>query len=97
MSKSILVIDTPKICDECEFCYWSDGRFRTCGITHMGISKQDLEYIGKTKPDWCPLSLLPEKMIVLDINDIYEHKYTEGWNDCLDEIIGEINEINKFK
>ena len=92
MSKSVIVIDTPNDCDNCDFCYWSDGRFRTCGITHMGISKQNMEHIEKSKPDWCPLVPLPEKLE--GNNSIYYQwgDYEDGWNHCIDAILGEQNE-----
>lgn len=53
MSKSALVMDTPKKCDSCMYV----GTFYDfCKINYRYI--EDLS----TKPDWCPLKPLSEKM-----------------------------------
>lgn len=56
MSKSILVIDTPKSCADCPCCF-ADNVMVWCG------KEQDIlcepgempEGIETFKPDWCPL------------------------------------------
>lgn len=79
MSKSVLVIDTPKKCDSCiyvsTFCSF-------CGINCRDIKDTSV------KPDWCPLMDLPEKDNFDDLYDEYYTGYHDGWNDCLREITG---------
>ena len=83
MSKSILVIDTPENCDECrlmrEHFDHGYGWIKECigsGIDDCIVFKRKLE-------DYCPLKPMPEKEIVRGFD-----RYEEGWNDCIDEILG---------
>ena len=90
MSKSILIMDTPKNCDECPlvnslyFGVWCNSTGKELEDTH-------------TKPDWCPLSLLPERInlrqyvdnCAADMNSVIAYAYAQGYNDCLDEILEE--------
>ena len=84
MSKSVLVLDTPKNCNSCVLC---------CGRLYpfckMNVFR-DIED-SDTVPDWCPLKPLPEK-----VDDEKERKLGDfeplfkiGWNACIDEITGE--------
>lgn len=50
---------------------------------------------AKNKPSWCPLKPIPQKAI----NDerptdksIIDHSFCEGWNACIDEILGETDD-----
>lgn len=69
MSKSIVVVDTPETCVDCIFCqeYGIGSRkYAFCYVTN-GDSENDMKPIDciygyrQSKPDWCPLKLLPEK------------------------------------
>jgi hypothetical protein len=87
-------METPCNCYECEL-----NNYHFCNVTGENIEEyRNTEY----KPDWCPLSPLPEK-IDLDkyfmrgdcksmthmVMNIHDH----GWNDCIDEILkGQNNE-----
>ena len=84
MSKSVLVIDTPKKCDSCIYV----GTF--CSFCR--INCRDIKDTS-TKPDWCPLMDLPEKDDFDDLYDEYYTGYHDGWNRCLEERInnGESN------
>lgn len=53
MSKSVLAIDTPK---KCSSCIYVGAFYDFCKINYRYI--EDLS----TKPNWCPLNPLPEKM-----------------------------------
>lgn len=103
MSKSVLVIDTPENCVDCIFCqeYGIGSRkYAYCYATN-GDSENDMKLIDcmygyrQSKPDWCPLKPLPEKMKVTGIYN-YVHleaegkpsRYRLGWNDCIDAITG---------
>lgn len=78
MSKSILVIDTPRDCFGCP-CYSSiENGIYFCNKENRIISKQD---IAKFKPDWCPLRDLPEKYEPVSMN------FERGFNACIYEIL----------
>ena len=102
MSKSVLVIDTPENCLDCQFCYeLGEGVEACCSIMDDNKDKSlmkeiDCEYgYCQGKPDWCPLKPLPEKMEMIGkYNQEYFQKggkmpsYKVGWNACIDEITG---------
>lgn len=88
MSKSILVIDTPKRCSMCKFMRNTDEEYHYCRV--LGFDYQVDDYMMSTlngKSDWCPLVDLPEKMNADDYLDDDREPYTNGWNDCIDEIL----------
>lgn len=76
MSKALLVIDMPEKCDYCELLYH--------------CHKDDEPYDPNAKPDWCPLRETPKKKTISQLTqedaDIY---YEQGYNDCIDDILGE--------
>lgn len=79
MSKSVLVIDTPKKCDSCIYV----GTFHPfCKINCRDIKDTSI------KPDWCPLKPLP-KYKSMEKPGEYEYGKMHGWNQCIDEITGE--------
>lgn len=87
MSKSVLVMDTPKYCALCVLRSGVHHPF--CRANNRDIT--DLSII----PDWCPLKPLPEKMKVTGIYNSEYFKaggkppsYKIGWNACIDEITG---------
>ena len=92
MSKSVLLIDTPENCLDCQFCYELDeGVEACCSISDDDkdtslMKKIDCEHgYCQGKPDWCPLKELPNKK---NWGEIFNGN-VKGWNDCLKEIIGE--------
>lgn len=80
MSKSVLVIDTPKNCNSCVLC---------CGRLYpfckMNVFR-DIED-SDTVPDWCPLKPLPEKITRVAVTDHW-NSIKAGWNNCIDAITG---------
>ena len=74
-TKAILVIDMPTNCIDCPV--------RCDGYTPN-------EFIEKSnkKPSWCPLRPMPKKQYSSE-KDEYVDLLNEGWNRCLDEIMGE--------
>ena len=88
MSKAILVLDEmPKDCKCCPIHFldiynndsqrwWCGGTLKTLEIT--------------VRPNWCPLREVPERQ-VRDYPgyDRYITGYDDGWDDCLNEILGE--------
>ena len=96
MSKSVLLIDTPENCLDCQFCYELDeGVEACCSISDDDkdtslMKKINYEYgYCQGKPDWCPLKPLPENDNFDDPYDEYYTGYRDGWNRCLEEITGE--------
>ena len=87
--KSVVVIDTPETCKECLF---NGFNWNVCILVDEDID----EYVNpdETKPEWCPLRPLPRyrEMFVGDRDKrevMLGKAYLKGWNDCLEEIMGE--------
>lgn len=97
MSKSVLVIDTPENCLDCQFCYELDeGVEACCSISDDDedtslMKKIDCEYgYCQGKPDWCPLKPLPEKKEYVDPTSSAKAKkniIAVGWNTCINTIV----------
>lgn len=80
MSKSVLVMVTPKSCNSCDLC---GGTFHCfCKVNHRDI--EDLSI----KPGWCPLRPLPKYLDAKDAETGHEFNQMVGWNACIDEITG---------
>lgn len=78
--KAILVIDMPESCDKCPLMFRHEEE-RCC------IPEGRNSFCKK--PSWCPLKPMPEK---LEGNDSIYYQwgdYEDGWNHCLDEILGD--------
>lgn len=97
MSKSVLVIDTPENCLDCQFCYeLGEGVEACCSISDDDkdaslMKKIDCEYgYCQGKPDWCPLKPLPEKKEYVDPTSSAKAKkniIAVGWNTCINMIV----------
>lgn len=89
MSKSVLVIDTPKTCKECKlFCH----SWLVCVPSDEDVD----EYINPSEGrlDSCPLRPLPQarefgKRNILPIK-VDGNSFILGWNAFRDEILGEV-------
>lgn len=79
MSKSVLVIDTPKYCALCVLRSGVHHPF--CRVNNRDITDLSI------KPDWCPLKPLPEKRDTKMTGADWNCGYNDGWNACVDEII----------
>lgn len=97
MSKSVLVIDTPKSCYNCPFGteYYDIYIYKgNCELAeHLGkiMTLLTEEYYGfesKSRPDWCPLKPLPEKSTIENDMMDYQCGMVDGRNQCIDEITG---------
>lgn len=98
MSKAILVIDMPSNCKECQFrvakhynLYEYDFWCEVNNEMFKGLKK---DFTPKNFK--CPLKPMPEKKHnnggyrVIDGTEwFYDSEHDDGWNDCLDEILGE--------
>ena len=97
MSKSIVVVNTPETCVDCIFCqeYGIGSRkYAYCYVTN-GDNENDTKLIDciygyrQSKPDWCPLKSLPEKMTGVAQTDHW-NSIKAGWNACIDAITKEV-------
>ena len=83
MKKAILVIDMPNSCNECKIRF-DDEYSNWCPYDNPEPNGV-WQYVEKgTKPDWCPLKEIPEK---LEGNNSIKYQwgdYEDGWNHCLD-------------
>lgn len=89
MSKSVLVINTPKYC---ALCVLRSGLLHPfCRVNNRDITDLSI------RPDWCPLMDLPEKDNGDYPANTSDAGFAEGWNQCIDEITGsEVDgEINR--
>lgn len=97
MSKSVLIVDTPKTCLDCVFCFELDKGINACcsimsDENDNGLCK-DIQCDGgycQSKPEWCPLKELPERRKYVEK---FFNGEVKGWNDCLKTIIGENNNV----
>lgn len=85
MSKAILVIDMPSNCNECPCRYLTEG----CYSDFCQVTCDDLpERYDTAKPDWCPLREVPQKKEENDTFTDCEYYRVQGYNACIDEILG---------
>jgi len=91
--KAILVIDMPSKCKECDLYIDYRESASDPGTQFCGWKGYVERYNPDKIPDWCPLRPMPS--IKKYIQGIAKEKdmslvgYVDGWNDCLDEIMGE--------
>ena len=89
MAKAIFVMDMPKSCDECSFeteVRMGGYAKSYCGVP--GCGKYTDDYIA-CRAEFCPLKPMPEKNNITYSPNGYQDGYKEGWNACIDEILGE--------
>lgn len=96
MTRSALVLCTPKNCYWCPFSC-ADGNDTDCGYCELNGCLTDAEVLieeeyfdleSETKPDWCPLKPLPEKNTTENDMTDYQCGMVDGRNQCIDEITG---------
>ena len=81
--KAVAIIKMPNCCRECPFADWDQC---LCKLANEEIYSQKHMDDGRQK--WCPLKPLPQKGFG-DADDIEQTFYFDGWNECLEEIMGE--------
>ena len=86
--KAILVVDMPSSCSRC--IIFDDNQLLCCG------SKVNYKESQAMRASTCPLKPLPEKKHnnggyrVIDGTEwFYDSENDDGWNDCIDKLLGE--------
>lgn len=97
MSKSVLVIDyTPENCYDCPFGTEYCGNLEYEGRCELAdcldydvilMTEEHYDCESKSRPDWCPLKPLPEKITRVAVTDHW-NSIKAGWNNCIDAITG---------
>ena len=81
MSKAVLVMDMPRCCDECSVI---------CEQYYSAVKNESFN--NNMKPNNCPLREVPQKKDETKSDWFYEQMvsaYAQGYNKCIDEILGE--------
>lgn len=85
MDKVILVMNDPMFCCNCPLARMRFNRGGyVCGIARQTdkdcyLEKVDMD--SETKPDWCPLKPLPDKV------EVFMDDWADGYNACLEDIL----------
>ena len=91
--KSVLVIDKPQNCDECDICYYKDKEL-FCPFVGFLVERDYAEAIH----DDCPLRDLPSYQVANNYDfECYTNGIAVGWNSCLEKITGEVPNYVKTK
>lgn len=86
MSKAVLVMDMPSSCLECPIGQNESIPLETCIRCPFGKCAIDAEV--ETRPDWCPLRELPEKITSWKGKSTnYQQGHRDGYNACIDELL----------
>lgn len=72
MSKSILIMDTPKRCSDCTVCHQVSSGNAICQAKFTPYSVEGKLTALYTRPDWCPL---------IEINKTVSEKYLLEYSD----------------
>ena len=95
MDKVVLVMNDPICCVNCPLMRSTrKPNIWVCGIPHnngnVDIFFEPVDIDSDTKPDWCPLKPIPEEYAIPGHPESnYEDGYIDGYNACVDEIVGE--------
>lgn len=85
MNECIAVIKTPSKCSKCIFCGNSK---QTCMLNGYTLTMHKFE----RRMNWCPLKEIPDRKPELQMDIIHSESiecgYYDGWNACIDEIVG---------
>jgi hypothetical protein len=97
MSKSVLVMNTPENCYDCQFGTEYCGNLEYEGLCELAdcldhdvilMTEEHYDCESKSRPDWCPLMDLSKKDNGDYPANTSDAGFVEGWNQCIDEITG---------
>lgn len=74
--KAILVIEMPDSCFHCPLEQYSN---------QCGANRKNTKGNANKRPSWCPLKSIPKCRYQRG----NERDFTDGFNQCIDEILGE--------
>ena len=80
MEKSILIINTPKNCEECRCSAMVHGKLY-CPARDAVVRKGERDCS-------CPLRDIPEPLPYSEDKGMANASYIQGWNDCLKALMG---------
>ena len=88
MKKSVLLMNVPEKCLDCNLCVLDMDGSISCYYNKREICSNVGE--NNSRPEWCPLRPLPDRK---EITETYKWEdrlpsFKCGWNWCLDEITG---------
>lgn len=86
MDKAILVIDMPSCCYECPLCE-SLEVLPSVEEYYCTVENNDVD--RRNKPNWCPLKPMPKKKLPYITSSNHLIGFGEGYNACIDEILGD--------
>ena len=84
MSKAIIAFESSESCDKCEICVAVLGK-RYCPAKGTTIIKGERDCS-------CPAVAVPKSMDLSKARGAYDVGYIEGYNACLNKILGGTNE-----
>ena len=88
----------PRSCFYCDCCHTKqyDSRYKLDGEKFCGIENMEVGYYydhnyedNAGRPNWCPLREIPEQKEIFNNCDDYLNGVDDGWNECIDAMIGE--------
>ena len=83
MAKAMLIMDMPSCCDKCELKVLPNPwAFMICGKTKKHIDT------SSERPKWCPLREVQQKKTKTIEMPLMEMCEIDGYNSCIDEILG---------
>lgn len=86
--KKIAIIKKPynNLCIGCPFCEGDRIQLSVCTL----LGNKQLNYIDEYIDKDCPLKAIPKKLATKSKNNTeYSKGFYDGWNCCIDEILGE--------
>lgn len=94
--KAILVLEMPSSCSKCKFMYEFYG-VKKCQLLNIlengGKAIIPTDTLTAGRKECCPLGKIPSKYAEKDFTPIkderYDSGYEDGYNDCIDEILGD--------
>lgn len=85
MMINMILLANTSWCKKCRLCYEDDLVKFWCAATAKPIPINVVT--GGGKPEWCTLKEVPNKLTSDWKSGKYERGYTDGWNDCMENIL----------
>lgn len=95
--KGFILVDFPRYCVDCKFCREINEGTEACCEMIVDPDKYDcyrmIDDYCQSKPQWCPIKQMPYRKTLYGLcgEKKVKYDYNQGWNNCLDEMVKEIN------